>query len=76
MACRVGITTDLNSRLEYWLRVHPNLHSFRGGCGKHAPPSAQAQAYESYYADRLGCVAHPGGDGPEQATWYVYMFEY
>ena len=74
MACRVGITTDLNSRLEYWLRVHPNLHSWR--VRKTCSSKSQAQAYESYYADRLGCVAHPGGDGPEQATWYVYMFEY
>ena len=74
MACRVGITTDLEERKAYWQRQHPNLYGWRIE-GTYYTKS-QAQAAENQIAAQRGCVAHPGGAGLEYATWYVYSFQY
>ena len=36
----------------------------------------EAQNAESRLAKSYGCVSHPGGDGSEYDTWYVYKFSY
>jgi hypothetical protein len=73
MLCRVGITTDPDTRREQWksqvvgLKNWRILNSFRS--------KAKAQEYESRYARMHGCHAHPGGaDAP--GIWYVYRFDY
>lgn len=74
MACRVGITTDPERRKSEWEREYPNLTNWQI-LEEHYTKSA-AQAAEDRLAKKYGCVAHPGGDGPDYATWYVYYFQY
>ena len=73
MACRVGMTTDLDERKRYWQSVHPTLRdwSWEGPYTK-----ASAQSRENTLAAACGCDAHPGGAGAEYANWYVYGFNY
>lgn len=73
MPCRVGISTDPDARRVYWQNQVVGfanwriLKSFRG--------KAEAQEYETQYAERYGCQAFPGGpDTP--GTWYVYRFDF
>ena len=74
MACRVGITMDPERRMSEWRLSHPNLFNWRI-LQTHSTKSA-AQAAENEFASQYGCIAHPGGDGPEYAIWYVYYFQY
>ena len=74
MPCRVGITMDLDRRRREQERVYPTLRSWRRE-STHRSKSA-AQAAERRIARQRGCDAHPGGAGPEYATWYVYSFRY
>lgn len=74
MACRVGITTDPNRRKAEWQIQHPNLRNWQI-IGQHNSRSA-AQAQEIQVANTYNCTAYPGGEGPENAIWYVYYFEY
>ena len=74
MACRVGITTDPVRRKQDWQRQYPRLRNWRI-LSTHNSKSA-AQQRESQEARNRGCTAHPGGEGPERATWYVYYFEH
>lgn len=76
MACRVGMTTDLSQRKQYWQRVHPDLHGWEIlGCYNN---KVEAQKAENSFAQRYGCVSGKGGDDPERSglTWYVYRFFY
>jgi len=73
MPCRVGITTDPDTRRAYWqnqvvgFRNWQILNRFRS--------KAEAQGYETRYARRHGCQAYAGGpDAP--GTWYAYRFDY
>ena len=74
MGCRVGITTDLETRRKHW---ESQYYGFSGWTvvSTHYSKSA-AQAKESEKARQHGCVSHPGGSGPEKATWYVYHFNF
>ena len=74
MACRIGITRDLDERKVYWQRQHKMLREWRVLHVTHS--KAAAQIYETAQARISGCEAAPGGPGPETATWYVYYFEY
>lgn len=74
MACRIGITTRPNGRRKDWETVYPDLTNWQI-LETHSTKS-DAQAAENRLAKQLGCVAHPGGDGSEDDTWYVYYFEY
>ena len=74
MACRVGFTTDLTERERYWRTQHAGLRNWRRLAT--FTTKSEAQAYENVFAQQAGCVAHPGGDGPERATWHVYCFDY
>lgn len=74
MACRVGITTDLDERKQHWQSIHPLLRDWSWE-GPYTTKSA-AQSRENTLAAAWGCTAHPGGAGAEQANWYVYWFNY
>ena len=74
MACRVGITTDLERRRREWLEEHPNLENWEL-LGTYSSKT-EAQKAETEYAKEYVCEAHTGGSGPEYATWYVYKFDY
>ena len=75
MTCRTGMTTDLIARRTYWESQYPS--SFRNWqvLEEHYSKSA-AQLRETQLAEHYGCEYHPGGDGDEHATWYVYYFEH
>lgn len=76
MACRIGITTNLQARKAYWESIHPTLRDWQVLAG---PTSREeAQSVETKLAKQHGCVAHPGGDEPNTllSQWYVYGFNY
>ena len=74
MPCRVGITTDPTARRTYWNGRVIGLRDWRI-VSNHSSKNA-AQRAEIAYSRRSGCVSHPGGSGPERATWSVYRFTY
>lgn len=74
MACRVGITTDLDRRKAEWKQEYPNLRNWK--IENEYETKTEAQAEENRIAKKRGCKSSPGGDGDEHATWYVYSFEY
>lgn len=74
MGCRVGITTDPAARRKYWEGQYPTLRDWR--ILRECSSKSEAQSWENYYAKDMRCDAHPGGSGPEYATWYVYYFKF
>ena len=74
MACRVGITTDPARRKQEWESKYSTLRNWRI-VSEHGSKS-EAQEVENRIEDACGCDAHHGGDGPENAYWYVYVFEH
>lgn len=74
MACRIGITMYPADRLQYWQGQYPTLRNWTI-LGQFSKKSA-AQRAETNWAAQYGCQAHPGGSGPEIATWFVYYFQY
>ena len=75
MVCRVGITTDLIGRRADWESKYPRTFRNWQVVETHYSKS-QAQARETMLAGEWDCESHPGGDGPEDATWYVYYFQH
>ena len=75
MACRIGITTDLIKRRQYWESQYP--FSFRKWqVLKTCYSKSEAQHWETMLSKRYRCDYYPGGAGPENAIWYVYYFEH
>ena len=74
MRCRVGITTNLIERFNYWSSRHPTLQNWT--ILAQFQSKEEAQAFETKYAFRNNCMASPGGSGPLYATWYVYYFNW
>ena len=74
MSCRIGMTTDVENRKKYWKSRHSNLRDWQI-LGTYQTKT-EAQNAESRLAKSYGCVSHPGGDGSEYDTWYVYKFSY
>jgi len=73
MPCRVGITTDPESRRAYWESQVVGFSNWR--ILKSFRSKNQAQEYENQYAAQYDCEAH--GGGPAIAgTWCVYRFDY
>ena len=73
MPCRVGITTDPDTRRAYWQNQVTGFTNWR--ILKSFRHRAEAQEYETQYAEKYGCQAAPGGaDAP--GPWYVYRFDY
>ena len=74
MPCQIGITMDLERRKRQWKNKRPRLRNWEK-LSTHRTKSA-AQAMERKLAKKYGCKYHPGGAGPERATWSVYRFDY
>lgn len=75
MSGRLGITTNPVERRKYWLSQYPaTLKNWRI-LGTY-PSKAMAQTAETLTASQWGYESHPGGEGPEAATWYLYAFEH
>ena len=74
MACRVGITTNVEDRRRFWEGAHPTLNTWET-LGSYNTKTA-AQAAETRTANDHGCVSQAGGGGPEYAIWTVYHFYY
>ena len=73
MPCRVGITTDPDTRRDQWKSQVVGFTNWR--ILSNFRSRAEAQEYETRYAKRYGCHAYHGGaDAP--GTWYVYRFDY
>ena len=73
MACRIGITTDPESRKADWERKYPNLRNWR--ILETHQTKSQAQQAEDRLASQYGCEAHHGG-GSDPGPWSVYKFDY
>lgn len=69
MACRVGMSTDPEERIEYWKRVEGHTH---GQVLVRNLTYDQAQVREKQEAIRRGCVSSPGGPRNGLANWCVY----
>lgn len=74
MASRVGITTDPEYRRREWEKKHPDLWQWTI-LGRH-PTKSEAQAHENQMARELPSITSPNDSGAEEATWYVYYFQY
>ena len=73
MPCRVGITTDPDTRRAFWQAQVVGFANWRILTTFRS--KEKAQEYETWYARRYGCQAYAGGpDAP--GTWYVYRFDY
>ena len=78
LSCRIGITTDLETRKQFWKREYLKEGRVIKNwivLSVHQSKSA-AQKVETKKANEQNCVAHPGGRDSEKAIWYVYKFEY
>ena len=74
MGCRIGITTRPDERREEWEDIFPFLSDWRILATVQSKTAAQKK--ENELAKKYGCEASAGGSGPENATWYVYMFRF
>ena len=73
MPCRVGMTTDPDTRQSFRENQVVGLTNWRI-LGKYMN-RAEAQQRESQYASTYGCQAHAGG-ADATGPWYVYRFDY
>ncbi len=74
MACRIGMTTNPDSRRKDWEREHKKITGWKI-LSTHRSKTA-AQEAEKRLAKRHRCISYPGGSGAEKATWHVYKFNY
>ena len=74
MPCRIGITTNIDSRRNYWDARVQGMRNFQV-ISSHNSRSA-AQAAENRKAASHGCISSPGGGGNQNARWHVYHFFY
>ena len=73
MPCRVGITTDPETRRAYWEGQVVGLTGWQIVANYRSRD--EAQRHETRYAQTHGCEASPGG-ADASGTWYVYRFDY
>ena len=74
MACRVGITTNLERRKAEWQKKYPNLRNWKK-FGPY-PTKEAAQRREEQLADQNNCKAFRGGRNKKDAEWYAYKFNH
>ena len=76
MACRIGMTTNVEERKQHWQSMHSTLYGWKV-LGTYNS-KAEAQQAENKFARQHDCIASPGGGSDEYdyATWYVYKFDY
>ena len=73
MACRIGITTNLEEGKQYWQNKCDGFANWQVLAGPLSKEEAQKK--ETELAQKYGCEAHPGGDDPDSDDgWYVYYF--
>jgi hypothetical protein len=73
MPCRVGITTDPDTRKASWENKVYGLTNWRILATYRS--REKAQEHETRYAERYDCQASPGG-AEAGGCWYVYRFDY
>ena len=72
MACRIGISTVPQSRIDYWKREESHTHSRILATNL---TYGAAQASETREAAKRGCRSAPGGDpgsNRHRRVWAVY----
>ena len=74
MACRVGMTTDLDERRAHWASQHPTMRNWQ--ILHKVYTKREALDWEKKHAELRGCESGQGGGGPDNGVWYVYYFEY
>ncbi len=75
MACRIGITTNLEERKQYWQNKCDGFANWQVLAGPLSKEEAQEK--ETELAQKYGCEAYPGGDDPDiDEGWYVYYFTF
>ena len=73
MPCRVGITTDPDTRKKYWENQVVGFSRWR--ILKSFSTKDAAQKFENEYSKKHGCKAHAGGPDTK-GTWYAYRFDF
>ena len=76
MSCRIGITTDPETRKAFWELKQVTMSDWQ--ILESHESKADAQARETELAEKYECEAHAGGavsDNPN-ARWHVYYFKY
>ncbi len=69
MACRVGMSTDPQARIDYWKREEGHTH---GKILAKGLTYDGALAREKKEADAKGCKQSPGGARNGLSNWSVY----
>lgn len=69
MACRVGMSTDPNERIDYWKRTEGHLAGRVLATGLTYDDALEVERRE---ARRLGCVQAAGGAREGGRVWAVY----
>lgn len=69
MACRIGISTTPQERIDHWKRVEGHTHSAILASGL---SFSAAQQRETQEAKVRGCTSHPGGVDNGRSDWSVY----
>lgn len=76
MGCRIGITTNLKERKNYWKEKYKYRNFRNWRIVRTFRTKTNAQNWENEEKKRTGCVAYSGGAGPEKATYYGYKFNF
>ena len=69
MACRVGISTDPDERIDHWKQVEGHTHSevlYQGLTYE------EATYIEKIEADKRECGSSPGGERVGGEVWSIY----
>ena len=74
MACQVGMTTNPEQRKAQWKAQRPSLRNWQIVDTCYSKTAAQRRERE--IAQQYGCNWGEGGQGPENATWYIYYYQY
>lgn len=70
MACRVGMSTDPDERIQHW----KNVEGHTDGVILHRGLTYdEALAKEKSEAEMRGCISHGGGQKISSRNWCVYM---
>ena len=73
MGHRVGMTTDLIGRKQYWMSIYPSLYWTVLQSGL---TYDEAIRREKYYAQALKAEYYPGGERKLGAIYSIYSFYY
>lgn len=75
MGCRIGITTNLEERKQFWQSKYDGFDNWEVLVGPLSKEEAQKK--ETELAQARSCEAHAGGDDSDtNEGWYVYYFTF